>query len=178
MANVFSFFSQGAQSTDRRKFWTVGVVLVASMFLALDKGIATTRDGDGDVTWSKAQQRLIKAVQQRPTADGATVAEVLAYAERERPHWFKVSELQVQYDPSGSTPEAVTINYWIGSNRKRNDSYVDLSYALNPKGQVQPIPRSAMTLRALETGKQAFVQQIDAIYAMTCKPFPESQAKC
>ena len=35
---------------------------------------------------------------------------------------------------------------------------MDLSYNLNPKGQVQPIARSAVTLRALEAGKEAFVQ--------------------
>lgn len=178
MANVFSYLSHGVQNADRGKRMTVGAVLVASMCLALGKGIATTRHSDDDAALNTAQQRLIETVQQRVTADGATVAEVLAYAEQERPDLFKVSDLQVQYDPTGSAPEAVTITYWIGSNRKRNDSYVDLSYALNPKGQVQPIARSAMTLRALEAGKQAFVQQIDAIYAMACKPFPESKAKC
>lgn len=178
MANVFSYLRHGVHNADRVKRMTVGAMLVASMCLALGKGIGTPRDGDQDAALDKAQQRLIHSIQQRPTADGATVAEVLAYAEQARPELFKVSEMQVQFDPSGGAPEAVTITYWIGSNRKRNDSYVDLSYALNPKGQVQPIPRSAMTLRALETGKLAFVQQIDAIYAMACKPFPESKAKC
>ena len=178
MAHYSPIFS-GARSADRRKLFTVAVMVLATLFLALGKGIATPRDhgGDNDKR-ATTQQRMIEAIQHRPTADGATVAEVLAYAERERPDWFKVADLQVHFDPAGQMPEAVVIGYWIGSNRKLNDSYVDLSYSLNAKGQVQPIPRSAMTLRALEAGKDAFVQQIDTIYAMACKPFPESKAKC
>ena len=178
MAKVFSFLSNGLQSADRRRFMSVMAVAVASMFLVLGKGIATTREEAGDTKLSEVQRRLIDTIRQRPTADGATVAEVLAYAERERPEQFKVSDLQVQFDPTDREPEAVTIAYWIGHRRQLNDSYVDLSYAIQTNGQVAPVPRSAITLRALEAGKQAFVQQIDAIYAMACKPFPESKAKC
>jgi len=178
MAHYSPIFSS-ARSADRRKLFPVVVLALATLFFALGKGIATPRDSDSDdAKRITTQQRMIEVIQQRPTADGATVAEVLAYAERERPDLFKVSDLQVHFDPAGQAPEAVVIGYWIGSNRKLNDSYVDLSYALNAKGQVQSIPRSAMTLRALEAGKDAFVQQIDAIYAMACKPFPESKAKC
>lgn len=178
MAKRLSSFNPGATSTERRKYVPLAALLGASMFLALGKGIATAREGISEAQATEVQQRLVDTIEQRLTADGTTVAEVLAYAEQARPNQFKVSELHVQYDPTGREPEAVTIHYWIGSNRKFNDSYVDLSYNLNPKGQVQPIARSAVTLRALEAGKEAFVQQVDVIYAMACKPFPESKAKC
>lgn len=178
MAKFFSPNSDRASNGNRRRFMPVAGVLAVPMLLVLGQGVATPRDEGGDPSWPKAQQRLIQTIQQRPTEDGATVAEVLAYAERERPDRFKVSQLQVQYDAAGREPEAITIAYWIGQNRKMNDSYVDLSYTLNAKGQVQPVPRSALTLRALESGKASFVQQVDAIYAMACKPFPESKARC
>ena len=104
---------------------------------------------------------------------GVRRGEVLAYAEQARPNQFKVSELHVQYDPTGREPEAVTIHYWIGSNRKFNDSYVDLSYNLNPKGQVQPIARSAVTLRALEAGKHVLVEKAFTMDAAEARELAE-----
>lgn len=183
MANLF--FNSGKVVRSRRAAWfsprqfvPVGGLVLASLLLVLGKGIATTRDGESGVEASQLRQRWINTVAQRRTADGSTVAEVLAYAESQRPAQFKVAEVDVRFNGVDTTPDAVVIGYWIGSNRKVNDSYVDLSYALTTNGKVQTIPRSALTLRALEGGKESFVQQIDTIYAMACKPFPESKARC
>lgn len=161
-----------------RKFVPVGALVLGSLLLVLGKGIATTRDGGLGVQTDQSHQRWVNAIAQRRTADGSTVAEVLAYAESQRPEQFKVADVDVRFNGMDAAPDSVVIGYWIGSNRKVNDSYVDLSYVLTPNGQVQPIARSALTLRALEGGKAAFVQQIDTIYAMACKPFPESKPRC
>ena len=179
MAKVFiQHGSAGSQGWSRRTLLPIAVVLTVATFWALGKGLTAKGQYEDMSNLPKAQQPWIDQIQQRLTADGSTVSEVLAYAERERPTLFKISDLQVQFDSSGQKPESVTINYWIGSNRKPNDSYVDLSYVLNSQGRVQPIPRSALTLRALEGGKASFIQQVDAIYALACKPLPDSKAKC
>ena len=157
--------------------WLPGMLVVlATLGLAWSKGIATTHSSQAQA--EQARQQWVQAIAQRRTADGSTVAEVLAYAERERPDQFKVADIDVRYSGADGGPESVLITYWIGNNRKRNDSYVDLSYPVAANGQIQAVPRSAITLRALESGKTAFLQQIDGIYAMACKPFPESKARC
>jgi hypothetical protein len=161
-----------------RHWLTIGAVVLASMFVLVGQGIATSHSSDTGAHLHQQHQRWIQDVTQRRTADGATVAEVLAYVESQRPMQFKVADIDVRYSGVQGEPQAVVIGYWIGSNRKPNDSYVDLSYPLSRSGDVQAVPRSAITLRALEAGRASFLQQVDAIYAMACKPFPESVPRC
>lgn len=160
------------------KVLPVGVLLLASLVLAIGQGVATTREEGTHAPSAQSVHPWVRTIAQRQTADGSTVAEVLAYVESQRPEQFKVASMDVRFGGLDGPPEAVVIAYWIGANRKENDSYVDLSYALSPHGKVEPIARGALTLRALEAGKAPFLQQVDQIYAMACKPFPDAKARC
>ena len=75
--------------------WLPGMLVVlATLGFAWSKGIATTHSSQAQA--EQARQQWVQAIVQRRTADGSTVGEVLAYAERERPDQFKVADIDVR----------------------------------------------------------------------------------
>lgn len=124
------------------------------------------------------ESRWIKNVKSHKTADGSTVAEVLAYVQQLRPHQFKVSEISIGYNGATGEPDVVTIGYWIGKKRRSDDAFVDLGYAVTKEGHIKPVAENEPTLVALEGGREVFLHEIDVIYATTCKPDPREKPSC
>lgn len=120
----------------------------------------------------------VQAVKRHRTKDGATVAEVLAYAEKMRPRAFKVERIEVGYNGATGIADAVTIGYWIGSKRTPDDVYVDLGYSMSPDGRVMPVPPNQPTATALESGRNAFLRAVDDTYRDTCRSDPDYPPAC
>lgn len=110
----------------------------------------------------------IQTAKQHWTKDGATVAEVLAYAEKTRPRVFKAGPIEVGYNGASGVADAVTIGYWIGTKRTPDDAFIDLNYAMSPDGRVMPVSPDAQTTTALENGRLAFLRAVDDAYQDTC----------
>lgn len=120
------------------------------------------------------ERRWIEAVKNRPTADGATVAQVVAYVQTLRPVRFKVSGYTVLFDSNGK-PSSVAIQYWIGAKRLEGDAYSDLSYEVRSSDTGLTLVRDDKdpsfrfsTLHAVEQGRDAFIRYIDDLYEQTC----------
>jgi hypothetical protein len=120
------------------------------------------------------EARWIEAVKHHPTLDGATVLQVLQYAQKMRPEKFKFEFSGVGYDGASGEPDSVGVNYWIGAKRLRDDSFVDLAYGVERVGQNLKVsePNSAnlrdTTVHALESGRDSFLLYIDKMYNETC----------
>lgn len=120
----------------------------------------------------------IQSVKRHRTKDGATVAEVLAYAEKMRPRVFKVERIEVGYNGVTGIADAVTIGYWIGSKRAPDDVFVDLGYSMSPDGHVMPVSPDEHTATALESGRNAFLRAVDDTYRDTCRSDPDHPPAC
>lgn len=120
------------------------------------------------------EKRWIDAVKNRPTADGATVLQVLEYAQQLRPNRFKFGAFDIGYNGGSAEPETVSIAYWIGAKRLDGDDYVDLGYDVKREGGklVITAPQnqyvSDTIINALEKGRTPFLIYIDAMYQETC----------
>lgn len=120
----------------------------------------------------------IQAVRQHRTKDGATVAEVLSYAEKMRPRIFKAGRFEVGYNGATGVASSVSIGYWIGTKRAPDDAFVDLGYSISPDGRVMPVPPDAHTATALENGRKAFLRAVDDAYRDTCVSDPDHPPAC
>jgi hypothetical protein len=124
------------------------------------------------------ETRWINAVKRNKTKDGATVAEVLTYAEKMRPKQFKVGEIGVGYNGATGEPDGVYIGYWLGAKRLETDSYVDLGYEMTPEGQVKPVRKDDAMTSALEQGRTQFLHMVDEAYKLNCHPGPDEKPDC
>lgn len=121
-----------------------------------------------------AEKKWIEAVKQRKTADGATVWQVLQFAEKMRPNKFKVGSIDVGYNGESGDPEAVDIGYWIGLKRLDDNSYVDLGYEIKMDGEIISVipPKNEYTTdtatNAMEMGRESFITYLDRMYKLTC----------
>lgn len=131
----------------------------------------------------KAQQpskadalRLIKMAESQVTDDGSTVVEVLRYAEKMRPGIFKLSgpfDFGYKYD---GTLSSVGVCYWIGAKRNKGDEYCDLSWDISSdkknitatKSDINAGGSEEITSISLQAGRDAFLDNIDAFYQITC----------
>ncbi|MGY6127021.1 hypothetical protein ACW9YV_16475 (plasmid) [Paraburkholderia strydomiana] len=122
--------------------------------------------------------RRPKTVKHHRTKDGATVAEVLAFAEKMRPRRFKAGQFDVAYNGATGTSETVTIGYWIGAKRSPDDAFADPGYHISSAGKVMPMPPEKVFTTALEKGRDAFLQAVDETYQMTCVPDLHGSPAC
>ncbi|BCZ85528.1 hypothetical protein PTKU64_92030 (plasmid) [Paraburkholderia terrae] len=116
------------------------------------------------------EAKWIESVKTHRTKDGATVAEVLAFAQKMRPREFKAGRFDVGYNGATGAAESVAIEYWIGSKRLPDDAFADLGYHMSPDGKVLATPSEEATSAALEGGRAAFLRAIDETYHETCRP--------
>jgi hypothetical protein len=79
---------------------------------------------------SREERHWIDAVKNHRTMDGATVLQVLQYAEQLRPSEFKFEFNGVGYNGATGAPDGVSISYWIGAKRLKDDYFVDLGSGL------------------------------------------------
>lgn len=113
------------------------------------------------------EKRLTDMAKSRRAADGSTVWDVLQYAEQQRPKLFKVATVDVDY-ARDSTPTSVSVCYWIGS--KRLDSEQDcktIGWQIAPD-KASLAPYQVATTQALETGREAFVRNVDQMAEKVC----------
>jgi hypothetical protein len=128
------------------------------------------------------EKRWIDAVKNHKTSDGATVMEVLKYAEQMRPRRFKLGTIDVGYGGATGEPDGVGIGYFIGMKRLDGDSYTDLWYdiKLNGKEISVIVPKNPVTddtpINSLEGGRDSFLLKIDQLYKDDCIDF-ETHAK-
>ncbi|WP_446901096.1 hypothetical protein [Burkholderia sp. YIM B11467] len=120
----------------------------------------------------------IQTVKRHRTKDGATVSEVLAYAEKMRPRVFKAGRFEVGYNGATGVASSVSIGYWIGTKRAPDDAFVDLGYSMSPDGRVMPVPPEEETATALENGREAFLRAVDEAYRDTCLSDPDHPPAC
>jgi hypothetical protein len=120
----------------------------------------------------------INAVKRHKTRDGATVAEVLAYAEKMRPERFKAGAIEIGYSGANGIASAVTIGYWIGAKRLPDDSFVDLGYDMNPDGTFKLVTPDETTLVALDGGRDSFLKAMDEAYQDICQPDADEPPTC
>jgi hypothetical protein len=126
------------------------------------------------------EKRWIDAVKNHKTSDGATVMEVLKYAEKMRPKRFKLAEIQIGYNYSGE-PDEVMISYFIGMKRLDGDDYT-IGYEIKRNGKEieLSVPKNSVTddtpINALEGGRDSFLLKIDQLYKDDCIDF-ETHAK-
>ena len=123
---------------------------------------------------TQEEKRWIDAVKNHPTFDGATVLQVLQYAEKLRPSKFKIGSIDVGYGGGDGEPDGVAVGYWIGQKRLAGDSYIGLWYDIKREGaslKVTPA-KNDMTdetiVKALEGGRDNFLLYIDKMYEKTC----------
>lgn len=124
------------------------------------------------------EAKWIQAVKQHRTKDGATVSDVLAYAEKMRPHKFKAGRFDVGYNGATGAPVSVGIGYWIGAKRLPDDAFVDLGYPMSADGRVMTPPSEEATSAALEGGRETFLRAVDETYRETCRPDPNDAPSC
>ncbi len=120
------------------------------------------------------EKQWIDAVKNRPTADGATVLQVLEYAQQLRPARFKFGAFEIGYNGESAKPQTVSVSYWIGAKRLADDYYTDLGYDMKRDGGklIVTAPQNPYTtdtiMNALEQGRTPFLLYIDAMYRETC----------
>lgn len=130
------------------------------------------------------EKKWIESVKQRETADGATVWEVLQYAEKMRPKKFKAGAIEIGYDGGSGNPDGVGIGYWIGMKRLEGDSFTDLWYDIKTeKDKVKAVPRqnkctSEIIINALELCRDDFLIYIDKMYIESCVDLDTKQKIC
>ncbi len=123
---------------------------------------------------SAEEMRWVDAVRNRKTLDGASVIEVLRYAEKMRRDRFKVASIEVGYNGGSGEPDGVMICYFIGMKRLNGDEYCDIIYKVKRDGKDFRItaPENPdykdTTIRILERGRDAFLIEIDERYNDTC----------
>lgn len=128
------------------------------------------------------EKKWIDAVKLRKTKDGASIIQVLEFAERMRPKKFKVNSIDVGYSGGDGKPDGVSIGYWIGAKRLFGDRFTDLWYDVQSDGlHVIAMPTknkytSDTIVNALEAGRDAFLSYIDKMYRETCVD-PETKDK-
>lgn len=155
------------------------IVLTITSALYLAAGSLSALDRPKLKLLSKtAEAQWIAKVKHHKTHDGATVAEVLAYAEKMRPKQFKTGEIGVGYGGATGEPSGVYIGYWLGAKRLDGDSYVDLGYEMTPDGQIKPVSNDEVMTTALEGGRTAFLHAVDDAYTLNCHPDPDEQPDC
>ena len=71
------------------------------------------------------ERKWVNAVKTHRTEDGATVEEVLRFAEKMRPKEFKSGQMGVGYNGGSGEPDSVGIDYWIGAKRLKDDAIVN-----------------------------------------------------
>ena len=117
---------------------------------------------------SVEERQWISAVKAHKTSDGKTVMEVLSRVEKRALGRFKVASYDVFYDWNGQ-PSSVVISYWIGTKRKRDLAFSDLTYPMNRNGTIAKISLvDRPTLAALEKGVEAMLAEVDDRYHMDC----------
>lgn len=153
---------------------------IASVFLALLCAHWTTASAFSKpkVLPAAVEAKWIQAVKQHRTKDGATVSEVLAYAEKMRPRAFKAGRFDVGYNGATGVADTVAIAYWIGAKRSPDDAFVDLGYPMSPDGKVLAPLSAEETSAALEAGRDAFLRAVDETYRATCRPDPDDAPSC
>jgi hypothetical protein len=133
---------------------------------------------------SAEEKRWIDAVRNRETSDGATVLQVLQYAEKMRPKKFKIAAMEVGYNGASGEPQTVAAAYWIGAKRLPGDSFIDLYYdvqRIRGKLKVTAVRNEYIVdtiNNAVEGGRDSFLIYIDKMYADTCIDFDTKQRLC
>lgn len=106
------------------------------------------------------------------TKDGSTIGMVLRDVERLRPKKFKlVNGFDLNYSFDGRL-SGVSVCYWIGEKRTDDDAYCDLGYRLSADktsleheyDSLSQDEIDALTLTALEFGKESFLRHVDRRY--------------
>ncbi|WP_431824101.1 hypothetical protein [Burkholderia sp. F1] len=127
---------------------------------------------------ASVEAKWIQTVKQHRTKDGATVSEVLAYAEKMRPDKFKADRFDIGYNGASGAADAVTIRYWVGNQRSTDDAFVDLGYPMSADGHVMPVPSEKHLAVALEGGRKAFLRAVDSTYLEVCRADPDHEPSC
>lgn len=153
------------------------------MGLALVGSVATAMAGDlaKPKLLSHAEaSRWIAAAREHRTAEGTTVAQVLAFAERMRPKEFKVGAMEEAYNGATGEPDSVLIGYWLGAKRLPGDEFGNLGYdvSVSPGGKISLKPIAWPLQTALEAGRDAFLRAIDGEYRDECIDAETEEKMC
>lgn len=115
-------------------------------------------------------QRWIEAAKAEKTEDGATVLEVLEYAQRELPATFKFGKFEIGYGRTDGEPDAVTVETWIGSKLAPADA-TNIMIPVRRSGSALTvrIPKVAGPfLGGLRKGRKALIGAINQEYQDLC----------
>ena len=119
---------------------------------------------------------LIALAKNRKTSDGATVMEVLRYAEKLRKGKFKLAgDFELNYDNNGNL-SGINICYWIGAKRLSGDEFCDIAYDISDDkkfitpsvGSLPQEQQENLTVIRVEHGRDAFLEEIDKRYIGEC----------
>jgi len=144
----------------------IALLLAAAVALSVS---APANSAAKMVPLSSAEERQwIGAVKAHKTADGRTVADVLALLEKRARGRFKVASYEVMYDWKGR-PSSVAISYWIGTKRSRDLTFSDIDYPMNRNGTIAKISfADRPTLEALEKGADAIQREVEQHCRLDC----------
>ena len=134
---------------------------------------------------TQEEKRWLQATRNRKTADGATVQQVLEYAEKMRPREFKVEMIEVGYACDTGIPNYVGIGFWIGLKRLPDDVFLGLGYDVSTSddGIKLSVPKNPILsvqsiTEALDRGRDAFLSYIDDDYDSTCVDEKTKRKSC
>lgn len=121
------------------------------------------------------EKRIIEAAQSQKADDGATVLQVLQYAEKLRPKEFKLAGFEMLYSNDGK-PSTVGVCYWVGAKRLEGDQYCDIAYELSADrnsfkpsvGAATPEEQRELTVSKVRRGRDAFLKEVDNRYKGEC----------
>lgn len=125
-------------------------------------------------------QRWIAAAKAQRTADGVTLLEALRHAQTLRPDKFRFGKFAIGYDARTGEPDAVTVETWIGTNRRPDDtSNIMLPIKRSGDKVSVVIPRAAgLFLDGLRKGQNALVTAIDEQYQDVCINYKSRAKTC
>lgn len=145
--------------------------------------VILTLNFSGYVFASKAKEpspqesaRIISLAKDRKTSDGASVMEVLRYAEKLRKGKFKIAgDFELNYDSDGNL-SGINICYWIGAKRLSGDEFCDIAYdisadrkSITPSvGSLPQEQQESLTIIRVERGRDAFLKEVDQRYIGEC----------
>jgi hypothetical protein len=161
----------------KQPFWAA-LVLLAAMLVVTACNLSALDRPKLKLLPKAIENQWINAVKHHKTNDGATVAEVLVYAEKMRAKEFKVGDIGVSYGGATGEPSGVYIGYWLGNKRLQGDSYVDLGYEMTLDGRIKPVEQDDVMTSALERGRIPFLKAIDDAYTLNCRPDPAEKPDC
>jgi hypothetical protein len=130
----------------------------------------------GKILSPQEQKIWIDQILMHQTKDGATVRDVLAQAQVQRPEKFKVSSMVVA---NRDSTYSIVILYWIGKEREKYKDLTDLGFAKTAGWFGNHLtPFETPVSQALERGRDSFLTAVDDIYRQRCVDLTTHEQRC